>query len=123
MRICNICDKRERTVEVKTEFFQRLFQESFSHQKYSDHSRKISFLFHPSFKMSSNNSIFVTGGAGYVGSHSILELLKNGYDVVAVDNFSNSSPGEPTPLATNRKKRQARTRWHQAKPTMAAKEI
>ncbi|GFW41588.1 hypothetical protein TNCV_4035051 [Trichonephila clavipes] len=28
--------------------------------------------------------------------------------------------GEPTPLATNRKKRQARTRWHQVKPTMAA---
>ncbi|GFV42204.1 reverse transcriptase [Trichonephila clavipes] len=29
--------------------------------------------------------------------------------------------GEPTPLATNRKKRQARTRWRQAKPTMAAR--
>ncbi|XP_054708540.1 UDP-glucose 4-epimerase-like [Uloborus diversus] len=38
--------------------------------------------------------IFVTGGAGYVGSHSILELLKNGYSVVAVDNFSNSKPGK-----------------------------
>ncbi|GFW97810.1 hypothetical protein TNCV_1425731 [Trichonephila clavipes] len=30
--------------------------------------------------------------------------------------------GEPTPLATNRKKRQARTRWRQANPTMAARE-
>lgn len=37
--------------------------------------------------------VFVTGGAGYVGSHCILELLKNNYEVVAVDNFSNSTPG------------------------------
>lgn len=44
--------------------------------------------------MSSNGCIFVTGGAGYVGSHSILELLKSDYEVVAVDNFSNSSPGD-----------------------------
>lgn len=42
----------------------------------------------------SPNYIFVTGGAGYVGSHSILELLKSGHDVVAVDNFSNSCPGK-----------------------------
>lgn len=38
-------------------------------------------------------TVFVTGGAGYVGSHCILELLKHDYEVVAVDNFSNSSPG------------------------------
>jgi len=36
--------------------------------------------------------IFVTGGAGYIGSHTILELLENGYDVVAADNFVNSKP-------------------------------
>ncbi|PRD25442.1 UNVERIFIED_CONTAM: hypothetical protein NCL1_40935 [Trichonephila clavipes] len=36
------------------------------------------------------------------------------------ENFQ--SLGEPTPLATNRKKRQARTRWRQAKPTIAARE-
>ena len=36
--------------------------------------------------------IFVTGGAGYIGSHAILELLGQGYDVVAADNFSNSKP-------------------------------
>jgi UDP-glucose 4-epimerase len=35
-------------------------------------------------------TIFVTGGAGYLGSHTILELLKQDYDVVAVDNLSNS---------------------------------
>ena len=36
--------------------------------------------------------ILVTGGTGYIGSHTIVELLNNGYDVVAVDNFSNSKP-------------------------------
>jgi len=36
--------------------------------------------------------ILVTGGTGYIGSHTIVELINNGYDVVAVDNFSNSKP-------------------------------
>ncbi|GFW06583.1 hypothetical protein TNCV_2189161 [Trichonephila clavipes] len=36
--------------------------------------------------------------------------------------FESMPRREPTPLATNRKKRQARTRWRQAKPTMEAKE-
>lgn len=35
-------------------------------------------------------TVFVTGGAGYIGSHCIVELLEAGYDVVAVDNFANS---------------------------------
>lgn len=35
--------------------------------------------------------ILVTGGAGYIASHTNLELLKGGYEVVAVDNFHNSS--------------------------------
>lgn len=34
--------------------------------------------------------ILVTGGAGYIASHTNLELLKAGYDVVAIDNLSNS---------------------------------
>jgi UDP-glucose 4-epimerase len=34
----------------------------------------------------------VTGGAGYIGSHTVIELLAAGHDVVVVDNFSNSSP-------------------------------
>lgn len=35
--------------------------------------------------------ILVTGGAGYIGSHTIIELIKEGHDVVVVDNLSNSS--------------------------------
>ncbi|MBP5987512.1 MAG: UDP-glucose 4-epimerase GalE [Azonexus sp.] len=36
--------------------------------------------------------IFVTGGAGYIGSHTCVELLQSGQDVVVFDNFSNSHP-------------------------------
>jgi UDP-glucose 4-epimerase len=36
--------------------------------------------------------VLVTGGAGYIGSHTTLELLEAGYEVVVVDDYSNSSP-------------------------------
>ncbi len=35
--------------------------------------------------------ILVTGGAGYIGSHTCVELQQNGYDVAVIDNLSNSS--------------------------------
>jgi len=35
--------------------------------------------------------VFVTGGAGYIGSHTVVELLEAGHDVVVADNLSNSS--------------------------------
>ncbi|MEL6659289.1 MAG: UDP-glucose 4-epimerase GalE [Bacteroidota bacterium] len=34
--------------------------------------------------------ILVTGGCGYIGSHTIIDLLENGYEVVSVDNLSNA---------------------------------
>lgn len=36
-------------------------------------------------------TVFVTGGAGYIGSHATLAMLKAGYDVVVLDNLHNSS--------------------------------
>ena len=35
--------------------------------------------------------ILVTGGAGFIGSHTVVELQEAGYDVVVMDNLSNSS--------------------------------
>lgn len=37
-------------------------------------------------------SILVTGGVGYIGSHTVVELIELDYDVVVVDDFSNSNP-------------------------------
>ena len=36
-------------------------------------------------------AILVTGGAGFIGSHTVIELQNAGYDVVVVDNLVNSS--------------------------------
>mgnify|MGYP003548268994 FL=1 len=35
--------------------------------------------------------ILVTGGCGYIGSHTIVDLIENGYDVISVDNNSRSN--------------------------------
>ena len=37
-------------------------------------------------------AILITGGAGYIGSHTVLQMLEAGHEVVVVDNLSNSSP-------------------------------
>ncbi|WP_018659148.1 UDP-glucose 4-epimerase GalE [Allofustis seminis] len=37
-------------------------------------------------------SILITGGAGYIGSHTAIKLLEAGYDIVIIDDFSNSHP-------------------------------
>ena len=38
-----------------------------------------------------NNKIIVTGGCGYIGSHTVIELMKNNFDVVIFDDLSNST--------------------------------
>ncbi|MFO1325225.1 MAG: UDP-glucose 4-epimerase GalE [Burkholderiales bacterium] len=57
-----------------------------------------------------NDTVLVTGGAGYVGSHVVVELARAGYAPVVLDNFSNSTPavlprlealaGRPVPSVT-----------------------
>ncbi|WP_423799422.1 UDP-glucose 4-epimerase GalE [Neobacillus sp. SAB-20_R2A] len=37
-------------------------------------------------------SILITGGAGYIGSHTCVELLNAGYEIIVIDDFSNSKP-------------------------------
>lgn len=37
-------------------------------------------------------AVLITGGAGYIGSHTCVELLKFGYEIIVLDNFSNSKP-------------------------------
>jgi UDP-glucose 4-epimerase len=36
------------------------------------------------------NKILVTGGTGYIGSHTVVELINSGFEVIIVDNLSNS---------------------------------
>ena len=36
--------------------------------------------------------ILVTGGSGYIGSHFVLKLIEEKYDLIVLDNFSRSSP-------------------------------
>ncbi len=43
--------------------------------------------------MTARSTVLVTGGAGFIGSHTCVELLAHDYDVVIVDDYSNSSPG------------------------------
>ena len=39
------------------------------------------------------NKILVTGGCGYIGSHTIVDLVQNGFEVVCADNNSRSNEG------------------------------
>ncbi len=52
---------------------------------------KNSALRHLPWPKTGNKNILVTGGVGYIGSHTILTLLEKGYDVTIVDNLVNSN--------------------------------
>lgn len=41
--------------------------------------------------MKNNNTILITGATGYIASHTIVELIKKGYEIVGIDNLANSS--------------------------------
>ncbi|XP_063883236.1 UDP-glucose 4-epimerase-like isoform X4 [Scylla paramamosain] len=43
--------------------------------------------------MSKQKTVFVTGGTGYIGSHCIVDLLNEGYEVITIDNLTNSRSG------------------------------
>lgn len=43
---------------------------------------------------SENWNILVTGGAGYIGSHTVLELLNSDFQVVVIDNLHNAYQGK-----------------------------
>ena len=47
-------------------------------------------------------AVLVKGGAGYIGSHTCVELLNEGYDVVVIDNLINSSKNSLDRLKNNR---------------------
>ena len=46
-------------------------------------------------------AILVSGGAGYIGSHTCVELLAAGYDIVVADNYYNSCPRGSGPRQTD----------------------
>ena len=47
-------------------------------------------------------TILVTGGGGYIGSHCILQLLQEDFNVIVVDNFVNSIKGNFSLFVKNR---------------------
>ena len=53
------------------------------------------FFFHFQYNImpGTGRNILVTGGGGYIGSHCILQLLQEDFNVIAVDNFVNSIKG------------------------------
>ena len=48
------------------------------------------WLFHTISLMERIMRVLVTGGSGYIGSHTCVQLLQNGHDVIILDNLCNS---------------------------------
>ena len=38
--------------------------------------------------MQMKKTVLVTGGSGYIGSHTLVDLIQNGYDIISVDDLS-----------------------------------
>lgn len=56
-------------------------------------------------------AILVTGGAGFIGSHTVIELQNAGYDVVVVDNLVNSSEKSLERVERSQERRFLFTKW------------
>lgn len=53
------------------------------------------------FQLRMSEKILVTGGAGYIGSHCVLELVEAGYAPVVIDNFHNAIRGKESQTWTS----------------------
>ena len=60
--------------------------------------------------------ILVTGGAGYIGSHTCVELIEAGYTPIVIDNLSNSNPKVCAALGRSPEKP-----WNSSKATCGMK--
>ncbi len=60
---------------------------------HDNYIKNLLYLCRLNFINNMKNKILVTGGAGYIGSHTVIELQNSGYEVVIVDNLSNSNAG------------------------------
>ena len=65
----------------------------------------LNMRFRMNFDRERNDSmkILVTGGAGYIGTHTCVELLQSGYDIAVIDNLCNSKKGD-SPCRSNLRK-------------------
>ena len=50
-------------------------------------------------------AILVTGGAGFIGTHTCIELINAGYEPIVVDNYYNASPRHLSALRNRSEKR------------------
>ncbi len=67
--------------------------------------------------MATKGTILVTGGAGFIGSHTCVELLNDGYDVVVIDNLRE----QQSRIAQTGRGNHRVNSWPSTKPTFATK--
>jgi FlaA1/EpsC-like NDP-sugar epimerase len=79
------------TTKEKGELRMRMAEQEYLHNE-SQKTHQYESIRINQFHTMTNGTILVTGGCGYIGTHTITVLMEQGYDVVVVDNLSNSSP-------------------------------